>query len=243
MFIKSLRAEIKKLHRSPVWLPFILVPILPAVMGTFNYLQNTGILTNEWYSLWTQHTLFLCFFFFPVLVGIYASYLFRLEHLNHNWNAMLAVPIKVPYLYLSKLTLGAFMVLLSQLWIGLLFIISGKLCGFTSPIPSELGGWLVSGILSGLVIAALQFCFSLVIRSFAIPVGISLAGGIAGFAVYAKGYGVWFPYSLYNIGMRANDPGGPLQASPVLYIGVSLLYIILCVVFSTIWMTRKDISM
>ncbi|MFR2020841.1 MAG: hypothetical protein ACLS6G_10240 [Christensenellales bacterium] len=30
--------------------------------GTFNYLQNLEILTDGWYSLWTQHTLFYSLF-------------------------------------------------------------------------------------------------------------------------------------------------------------------------------------
>ncbi|MEX1307529.1 MAG: ABC transporter permease [Eubacteriales bacterium] len=242
MYTKTLRAEMTKLRRSPVWLPFFLVPLLPAVMGTFNYLQNTAILTQEWYSLWTQHTLFLCYFFFPILIGVYTAYLLRLEHTHHNWNAMMSAPVKPVYLYLAKLTLCAVMVCLTQLWIGLLFIISGKLCGFTTPIPPELLVWLVSGMLGGLVIATLQYCLSLVIKSFAVPVGISLAGGIAGFVAFAKGLGVWFPYSLYSLGMRANDPGGALAVHPLLYIGNSLLFIILGIIFSSLWMSHKDIN-
>ena len=58
MFLRTLRAERMKLRHSPVWLAFIILPILPAIMGTFNYLQNISILQDQWYSLWTQHTLF-----------------------------------------------------------------------------------------------------------------------------------------------------------------------------------------
>jgi ABC-2 type transport system permease protein len=43
------------------------------------------------------------------------------------------------------------------------------------------------------VICAFQFCLSLVIRSFAVPLGIALIGGILGLVAMAKGYGVWFP--------------------------------------------------
>lgn len=67
MLVRTIRAEWMKLRRSPVWLAFFLLPILAAVMGTFNYLQNTNILQDEWYSLWTQHTLFTCYFFLPAI--------------------------------------------------------------------------------------------------------------------------------------------------------------------------------
>jgi ABC-2 type transport system permease protein len=70
------------------------------------------------------------------------------------------------------------MVVLTQLWIGLLFLVSGKLCGLSSPVPPELAGWLLFGAAGGIVICAIQLCISLIIRSFAVPVGIALIGGV-----------------------------------------------------------------
>ena len=142
MFLRMLRAESMKLHHSPVWLAFLILPILPAVMGTLNYLQNIGILQQQWYSLWMQHTLFTCYFFLPAIIGVYCSYLFRLEHLNYNWNAVMTAPIPVLYVYLAKLISASTMVLLTQAWIGVLFLISGKICGLNMPFPPELPEWL-----------------------------------------------------------------------------------------------------
>ena len=71
MFIRTLRVERMKLRHSPVWLAFIILPVLPAIMGTFNYIQNVGILEDPWYSLWTQHTLFLCYLFHRKQVNDY----------------------------------------------------------------------------------------------------------------------------------------------------------------------------
>ena len=73
---------------------FFVLPVISAIYGTYNYLQNLGILTDQWYSLWTQHTLFYALFFFPVLVGVYAAYLWRLEHMGHNWNLIMAAPVR-----------------------------------------------------------------------------------------------------------------------------------------------------
>ena len=58
MLFRCIQAERQKLRRSVIFPACLLIPIIPAVMGTFNYQQNTQILTNGWYSLWTQHTLF-----------------------------------------------------------------------------------------------------------------------------------------------------------------------------------------
>ena len=53
MLCKLIRAELMKLKRSPLWLAFVILPVIPAVMGTFNDLANINILQSEWYSLWT----------------------------------------------------------------------------------------------------------------------------------------------------------------------------------------------
>ena len=58
MLKRCILAENRKLHASPIWAMFFVLPILSATYGTFNYLQNLEILTDGWYSLWTQHTLF-----------------------------------------------------------------------------------------------------------------------------------------------------------------------------------------
>lgn len=58
MLKRCIAAENRKLHRSPIWLLFFVMPLISASYGTFNYLQNLEILHERWYSLWTQHTLF-----------------------------------------------------------------------------------------------------------------------------------------------------------------------------------------
>ena len=241
MFLRMLRAESMKLHHSPVWLAFLILPILPAVMGTFNYLQNIGILQQQWYSLWMQHTLFTCYFFLPAIIGVYCSYLFRLEHLNYNWNAVMTAPIPVLYVYLAKLISASAMVLLTQVWIGVLFLISGKICGLNMPFPPELPEWLFYGFIGGIVICAFQLCLSLVIRSFAVPVGSALIGGILGLVAMAKGYGVWFPYSLLCLGMRANQPGGAMQCSTEQFLLNALFYLGVCIIFAVLWLKKRDV--
>ena len=104
----------------------------------------------------------------------------RLEHADHNWNSFLTAPVPVGDLCLAKLIWAAVISLLSQAWIGVLFILSGKLVGLTGPIPPELPEWLLCGALGGVSVCAVQLYFSLIIRSFAPPVAFGLVGGIAG---------------------------------------------------------------
>ena len=58
MLFRCVRAELIKLKRSFIWIVFLILPILSTLMGCFNYLQNIDILTDGWYALWTQATLF-----------------------------------------------------------------------------------------------------------------------------------------------------------------------------------------
>lgn len=240
MFLKTLHAERMKLRHSLVWLAFLILPVLPAVMGTFNYMQNVGILQDQWYSLWTQHTLFTCYFFLPAIIGVYCSYLCRLEHTNHNWNAVMTAPVPVSHIYLSKLFTASVMVLLTQFWIGVLFVISGKLSGLTAPVPSELTVWLSYGTVGGIVICSLQLCISLVIRSFAVPVGLALIGGVTGLVALSKGYGALYPYSLLCLGMRANRPDGAMQCSTEQFVLGCLFYLAISIVFAVVWLKKRD---
>ena len=58
MLWKCIRMEQEKLRHSHLWLAFLVIPVIPAFMGGGNYLQNQGMLKAEWYSLWTQCSLF-----------------------------------------------------------------------------------------------------------------------------------------------------------------------------------------
>ena len=216
MLLRCLLAELQKFRRSPVWLAFVLLPIFPAILGTGNYLGNIEVLDNAWYSLWSQHTLFSSMFFLPALLGVFCAWQWRLEHTDHNWNSFLTAPVPVRDLCLAKVIWAAVISVLSQAWIGALFVLSGKIVGLTSPVPPELPGWLLCGAVGGVSVCAVQLYFSLVIRAFAPPVAFGLAGGILGLMFTAQGFGYAFPYSLLCIGMRANNPLMELDYVPFL---------------------------
>lgn len=145
MLLRAIKAEVLKCRRAPVWLAFLVLPVFPAVLGTFNYLGNLGVLEDQWYSLWSQHTLFSSMFFLPALFGVFCAWQWRLEHTDHNWNAALTAPVPVGTLYLAKLAVDAAVSLLAMAFIGVLFVLSGKLAGITAPLPPELPRWLLFG--------------------------------------------------------------------------------------------------
>lgn len=205
MLLRILKADMIKLRRSPVWIVFLLMPFIPAVLGTANYLANIEILQNGWYSLWTQHTLFTSYIFMPVTLGVYCAYLMRLEHVNNNWNKVLAMPANPALFFLSKVIIASVMLFFTAVWIAVLFIVSGRLTGISAPMPPELWQWILGGVLGGMVMISMQMLLSFAVKSFALPVGISLAGGFSGMVCLSKGFGHIYPYSLMAYGMEANN--------------------------------------
>ncbi len=227
MFLNALKAEQIKLHKCPIWIAFFIIPCISAILGTVNYVGNIDVLGNEWYSLWTQHTLFFCYFCFPALIGMYCSYICRLEHMNNNWNSVLTAPVSFSSIYFSKFITIMKMLFLTQVFVGVLFYISGKIVGLTSPVPSGMFSWLFFGFCASCAIAAAQLALSLIIRSFAVPIGISLLGGIMGIAVRSKGLGLYYPYSLFPIGMCSNNPEGNLEFSVISFMISCILFVII----------------
>ena len=242
MLLKLLYAERMKLKHSPVWLAFILMPIIPAVLGTINYLGNLELLTSKWYSLWTQHTIFTSYFFLPIMLGIYCAYIMRLEQNNHNWNKTLTMPVPKSEIFLAKLLTVTFMILLSEIWIAGLLIISGKIIGMTAAFPlKEIIIWCSFGTLGGMVMAAAQLIISIFIRSFALSVGISLAGGISGLVFLAKNLGHLWPYSLMAYGMNSNSPQELLASGYAQFVVICLIYIILFTFLGSIIMDKQEL--
>ncbi|MDN5307628.1 MAG: lantibiotic transport system permease protein [Eubacteriaceae bacterium] len=238
----QIKTEWIKIKKSPIWLIFFLIPLIPAVMGTFNYLQNLEILTDGWYSLWSQHTIFMGYFFLPPMIGAYSAYLWRLEHFNHNWNRIFTMPQPPLHLYLAKLFIVSLMVFLTQCWVGLLFFISGKLIGIIQPFPAEMLVWLLMATLGGIIIASIQLCLSMVIRSFSIPIGIALMGGVFSLAFLARGWGLIFPYALLAMGMNGNTPQS-LDYGNIFFFLISCCFFeCISFIFAWQWLKRIDVQ-
>lgn len=240
MILRALHAECIKGKHAPVWLAFIVLPLIPAGLGTANYLGNLSLLKSSWYSLWTQHTLFASFFFLPALLAVYCAWQWRLEHSDHNFNSFLTAPVPAWTLYLGKLIPAIAVSILAQAIIGVLFVISGKLAGINDSLPPELLGWLLCGALGSVAVCAVQLFLSLLIRSFAIPVALGLLGGIAGLMVTAQGWGLYFPYSLLAVGMRANNPNLELDVGQLAL--SSGLFTLIFAVLTVYLLASRDVN-
>ena len=220
MLKRCILAENRKLHASPIWAMFFVLPILSATYGTFNYLQNLEILTDGWYSLWTQHTLFYSMLFFPAMVATYAAYLWRLEHLGHNWNLIMA-------------THG---------FVFALFVFCGKVFAHLPGLPPvTLPLFLLRGLLGALAVIAAQLVLAMVIRSFAVPIFLGLLGGITGIFISSKGHGLLWPYSLMQLGMNSNKSADALAGSYGLFAFSCIFWLGTMFLLAWLLLRREDV--
>lgn len=225
MLKRCITAENRKLHVSPIWVMFFLLPIISAGYGTFNYLQNLEILKDKWYSLWTQHTLFYSMFFFHAMVAVYAAYLWRLEHLGYNWNIIMASPVKTRDLFAAKFVVVAKLALLTHGFVFLLYTFCGKIFAHLSGWPPIELPFFLRGVLGALAVIAVQLVLSMLIRSFALPVFLAL---------------IW-PYSLMQAGMNANKSKDVLAGGYGLFIAGCVIWLIVIFILADVLLKKKDV--
>ena len=243
MLFRCIAAENRKLRHSIIWAVFLVVPLISAVYGTFNYMQNVGVLQDEWYSLWTQHTLFYALFFFSPLVAVYAAYLWRLEHLGHNWNLIMSAPVRPFALFFAKFCVVAKMALLTQAWVFLLYVVCGKLwVHFPGWPPTEITLWLLRGFAGSLAIIAAQCLLSIVIRSFSVPVLIALGGGIIGMLFLSRNAGLFWPYSLMILGMNANRTKEMISGGLAPFFLACCVFVAVSLFISNLLLTQRDVK-
>ena len=231
MLTKSILAEWMKLRHSRMLLVLIVLPTISILIGCTNFYFNQGILQNEWYSLWTQVSLFYGEFFLPVLIAICSSYVCRLEHMNRNWNVLMTAPVTVPSIFIAKLTIVGILIIFVQIYFLLLYYCAGNMFGFSSFFPVETFGWIFRGWIASITISTIQLFLSLRIRSFAAPIGLSLCGVFLGLGMYVLKIGMFFPFSLLTIGMGVISQESLTIAENILFFFMNAFFIIL---FSTI---------
>lgn len=242
MIVASIGAELVKLRRSPVWLAFVALPGLSALIGSANYTANLGTITPGWENLWTQQTLFVCYFFLPALLGAGCSLLWRQEHQGSNWNGFMVQPAPTVDLVLAKLFAGSLMAAASFASILAFYGLSGALMGVPGRFPtSQVAVYLGLGLLGSIAIVAVQLLVSMLVRSFAAPVAVALGGGVCGLVATMAGLGWIWPYSLMQTGMNSNNLVDLSGTTVVQVAAVSVLYIVAATAAASRWLKHRDI--
>ena len=244
MLINAIRAENLKSRHSNMWVAVLILPLLTAAIGAIIYGINASANLYDgavWQQLWLQTGLFYGYFFFPILIAICASYLWRLEHTNHNWNSLMTTPVPRSTIFIAKLVVLAKSILAAQVLLMVFIIIVGKVVfRFEQPIPINMLWWLFMGWFSALSVGAVQLYLSMRIRSFAVPVGLAVCLSIGGLAFHIAGLSEMFPYSQIILGLSSQDEVLPIDSITTL-VPMVLVYTVLFVILATNHLKKADV--
>lgn len=241
MLTRCISVELMKLRRSRIWLILMILPIISVLIGSVNFYLNQGVLKYEWYSLWSQVSLFYGEFFLPILIAICCGYMWRLEHFNKNWNMIMAAPISAVWIFLSKLMVAGLLLIFVQGLLFLLYFLGGTLMGLSSKLPRELPGWLLRGWIAVITISALQLALSMRIRSYATTVGIGLCASFIGLGMYIANLGLFFPHSMMVVGMGVISQKSISPGDMIIFFIMNIIYIVAISTFAIRWIKKSDV--
>lgn len=217
-------AELIKLRRSSVWIIAVILPLLAVTTGTVNYSANTDVLAGGWMSYWSQVVLFYGLLFLAIGIALLASTIWRTEHQGTNWNLLLTTPRKPLTLALAKITAIALPVAFMQIVLVSAAYATGNLIlDIEGPFPAQFALAASLGIIGALPAVAAQSLLSTVLKSFAAPVGIALAGCAVGIAAVTSPslttLGHLIPQAIItrtmNLGSTAIEGSGGLDSASI----------------------------
>lgn len=242
MLKNSISAERLKLKGSCIWLAFFFLPTFSVFLGAANFSMNQEILTHQWRSLWTQVSVFYGLLFLPMLISIFCAYEWRLEHMNHNWNTLMTAPVPVRNIFWGKFFITMGFSFLAQFLLMILFYLTGCYFHFSNAFPlSDSVRWFFCAWVGSLSIAAMQLLFSMLIRSFAVPVGMGLGFCFLGIALASKGKWQFWPNALLIGGMGSMTQEALGNVDMSVFFIMCFVYIIIFCLLSLLLLKRRDV--
>jgi len=213
------RAELLKLKRTGLlWIGLVsalLVPLLSTAGGFF--MSHFGIL-NAWDAHLKNCITGYTGFFYPLFLVLLMLRLVYMEHKSDTWKLLETQPVSRAALFLVKFEVALLMAAASLLLV-FLFALGGgfllqslraELAFQKSAIPwASVSGMLLRFWIASFGLLAVQYYFSLLARSFALPMTLGLIGIIAGNILASFHILPWFPWSA--IAYTSSSYGGALK--------------------------------
>jgi len=138
MTMNSIHSEFLKLKRSMSWAVVLVVPIIMVLAGSMSTMLAQGTFEDGWHTLWIRSVGFYGMAILPVAVAILASLVWRVEHKNSNWNALMSRPVPTSEVVLGKVAAIAALAASMQLVLLVTVIGLGKLVfGLEGMLPAK----------------------------------------------------------------------------------------------------------
>lgn len=252
--MRHLHTEFMKLRRSLSWPIIVILPIIAVASGAIGSLSTGQGLTDGWHTLWIRSIGFYGMALLPVGIAILAALVWRVEHRNGNWNALMSGPSPAWRIVVGKAGVVAIMTGIMQVILLVTVVVFGTLVfGLPGFLPWKYFLSSVLVIVACVPIAAIQSGLSMFIRSFATPVAIALvATGISTVALLVGSTAaVISPYALTTYATQLGttlvggdntsfDASSVSAASTALVVTASTLSTCVIVAVATFALNRAD---
>jgi hypothetical protein len=251
-YLACLSAELLKARRTIYLLGSILLPLL---LAGFNFLLHLGAgISPEgteqraaWMSFAHNTYSLGALIVFPVIFVFASTFTVHQEHDNHQWRRLLSMAVPRGAVYLAKLTLTLGLGLLSCLVMWLADLGFGAAFASLRPESGLLVKQMPIGMLLlpflmifllGVLMAGLQFFFSMRVKNFVVSIGAGLALILAGmYFVNVPVLRFIYPWSLPALVYKADT-----LAQLLLPMAFSLLGLAVTIWFSIRAFIRQDIQ-
>lgn len=145
-------------------------------------------------------------------------------------------------LFLAKFAVVAKLAFLTNLFVFALYAFCGKIFAHLPGFPPMvLLVFLIRGAFGALAVSAAQLVLAMIIRSFAVPVFLGLAGGITGLLAGTRGLSLLWPYALMQAGMNANKSKDVLAGGYGLFIFSCIFWLAIMFLLAGIFLRKRDV--
>lgn len=250
--INNISIELKKIRFTPALkLAIFSGFFIPVIFFIYYVTKSESLIPKEGINPWDkflsdqfQNT---APFLLPILFILQTSLVAQIDHKINGFKYVFTQPLKRWEVYLSKMFVALFLILVSYFVFGSLLLIVGKVVGFIHPKLAfsnfafpylKVLNFLLVTLIANLGIFSIQFWLSVKFKNFIVPIGIGMVLLISGLIVFRAPESIYFPYS-YGITafLKLNEGWFP---------EVIGWYSILCFLFfallGCIELTRKNIN-
>lgn len=185
----SIYSEFIKLKRSMSWAVVVLLPVMSVFAGSMSTIAAEEQFENGWHTLWIRSIGFYGMAILPVGIAILASLVWRVEHKNGNWNALMSRPVSSLQVVIGKVAAVAVLSAAMQVVLLVTAIALGEFVfGLPGMLPAKYFVGSVVIMMACIPVAALQSGLSMLMRSFGAPIAVAFVG--AGFSTMALLIGI-----------------------------------------------------
>ncbi|MGF9892959.1 ABC transporter permease [Priestia megaterium] len=212
MFWRIVNAERMKLKSNWVLFSVVMAPLFVLLIQFANFMFRYQSVVKKgdipWVKFIEQHAVIWAVMILPILAAVLSSILIGVENTDNNWKYILSLPFKRGYIYLAKLSIIFYLLVVSSILLGLGMIVSASLLNLPGQVPIV---FLIKTLLGALIgvfaILNIQFWLSTKFENPGIPLAIAICGTVTALFLLQSTFTRWLPwvYPYLTLPIKLNE--------------------------------------